>query len=245
MEYFIKESKYKISEFKQADFIREEDKDIFISSKDEIHKIEEELSVKLVLLKKKLEDLTIKEIKDLKEIETLNIKIKKFKNIFIYGKYDKKYIDTEAVIEEDKNEYSKSISIKDIKQIKNSDNFNNQNNEEDFSQIPYNRNIKRNKTHLESYNYLENFNKNNNSKGLDFNINLNYRSHSILENDNESINNESNNISSNNFNSIDDDNNEINENEENISSERNNKRSKYNLYKKFPQINPVNLKIDS
>ena len=205
MEYFIKESKYKISEFKQADFKREEDKDI-------------------------------------KEIETLNIKIKKFKNIFIYGKYDKKYIDTEAVIEEDKNEYSKSISIKDIKQIKNSDNFNNQNNEEDFSQIPYNRNIKRNKTHLESYNYLENFNKNNNSKGLDFNINLNYRSHSILENDNESINNESNNISSNNFNSIDDD---INENEENISSERNNKRSKYNLYKKFPQINPVNLKIDS
>ena len=89
MEYFIKESKYKISEFKQADFKREEDKDIFISSKDEIHKIEEELSVKLVLLKKKLEDLTIKEIKDLKEFENLKIKINKFKNIFIYGKYDK------------------------------------------------------------------------------------------------------------------------------------------------------------
>ena len=50
--YFIKEAKYKISEFKQAEFTREEDRDIFISSKDEILKIEQELSVKLFLLKK-------------------------------------------------------------------------------------------------------------------------------------------------------------------------------------------------
>ena len=78
-----------MNEFKQAEFTREEDRDIFISSKDEIFKIEQELSVKLVLLKKKLEDLTIKEIKDSKEIENLKIKINKFKNIFIYGKYDK------------------------------------------------------------------------------------------------------------------------------------------------------------
>ena len=109
-----------------------------------------------------------------------------------------------------------------------------------------NRNPKRNKTHLESYNYLEDFHKTNNIKGLDFNINLNYKSHNILENQNESINNESNNISSN-FNSIDDDNNDINENEDNFSSERKNKQSKYNLYKKIPplQINSVDLKIDS
>ncbi len=41
-----------MNEFKQAEFTREEDRDIFISSKEEIHKLEEELSVKLVLLKK-------------------------------------------------------------------------------------------------------------------------------------------------------------------------------------------------
>ena len=235
-----------MNEFKQAEFTREEDRDIFISSKDEIHRLEEELSVKLVLLKKKLEDLTIKEIKDSKEIENLRIKINKFKNIFIYGKYDKKYIDTEAVIEEDKNEYSKSISIKDIKQIKKSDSLNNRNFDNEISPVSMNRNPKRNKTHLESYNYLEDFHKNNNNKGLDFNINLNYKSHNFSENQNESINNESNNIS-NNFNSIDDDNNDINENEDNFSSERKNKQSKYNLYKKIPplQINSVDLKIDS
>ena len=103
-----------------------------------------------------------------------------------------------------------------------------------------NRNPKRNKKHLESYNYLENFHKNNINKGLNFNINLNYKSHNISKNQNESINNESNNI-------INDDNNDINENEDNFISERKNKQSKHNLYKKIPllQINSVDLKIDS
>jgi hypothetical protein len=89
---------------------------------------------------------------------------------------------------------------------------------------------------LEPYNYIETFNKNNNNKGLDFNTKLNYRSHSILQNQNESLNNESNNISSDNYNSIDDDNNEINKNEENFNSERKVKKSKYNIYKKNPSI---------
>ena len=191
IEFFILESRCKLNELRQAFCIREENRDIFISSKSEIQTIEEELNVKLFILKKKLESLIEKEKKDNKDIETLNNRIKKFKDIFLFGKFDKKYIDTEAIIEEeDKTEdYSKSIINNNDSLIQRADTFNNSysNKDNDKNLLTFNRIKRRNKSHKHKKNEIDNFiqsyYRNNWNVNINLNINLNHQSHGFDENE--------------------------------------------------------------
>ena len=191
--------------------MREEYRDIYVSSKNELIKIEEELNVKMLILKKQLESLIKKEKQDNKEIEDLNNKIKKFKDILFYGKFDKKYINTEEIIEEeDKTEdYSKSIIFHNDSSIKKT---NTNNNEDDNNLLSFNRFIRKNKTHICRNNYLDNLTPDDNINSWNVNINLNIN-----------INHQNNNIELNDL---------IKEetNKEKQNSERNN--SQYYLYKK-------------
>ncbi len=169
-----------------------------------------------MILKKKLESLIEKEKKDNKDIETLNHRIKKFKDIFLFGKFDKKYIDTEAIIEEeDKTEdYSKSIINNNDSLIKRADTFNNSysNKDNDKNLLTFNRITRRNKSHIHKKNEIDNFIQSYHRNSWNVNINLNIN-----------INHQSNNIELNDL---------IKEetNEEKQNNER--KNSKYNLYKK-------------
>jgi hypothetical protein len=166
--------------------MREEYRDIYVSSKNELIKIEEELNVKMLILKKQLESLIKKEKQDNKEIEDLNTKIKKFKDILFYGKFDKKYINTEEIIEEeDKTEdYSKSIIFHNDSSIKKT---NTNNNEDDNNLLSFNRFIRKNKTHICRNNYLDNLTPDDNinswNVNINLNINLNHQSHGFDENE--------------------------------------------------------------
>ena len=165
----------------------------------------------MLILNKQLESLIKREKQDNKEIEDLNNKITKFKNILFYGKFDKKYINTEEIIEEeDKTEdYSKSIIFHNDSSIKKT---NTNNNEDDNNLLSFNRFIRKNKTHICRNNYLDNLTPDDNINSWNVNINLNIN-----------INHQSNNIELNDL---------IQEetNKEKKNSER--KNSKYNLYKK-------------
>jgi hypothetical protein len=100
----IKYTKDKIHEYKKIDFIREEKRDIYLNSKNEIYQVEKQLNMKLLNLKKQLEEMIIQEEQDLSHIEILNEKFNKYKEICINGKYGNKYINVSEIIEEDKNE---------------------------------------------------------------------------------------------------------------------------------------------
>ena len=100
----IKYTKDKIHEYKKIDFIREEKRDIYLNSKNEIHQVEKQLNMKILNLRKKLEEMIIQEEQDLSHIEILNEKFNKYKEMYINGKYDNKYINISEIIEEDKNE---------------------------------------------------------------------------------------------------------------------------------------------
>jgi hypothetical protein len=67
--------------------------------------------MKIIELKEKLDELKLIENQNEEEKEFLLNKIKKYCNILENGKFDKKYIDTEDIIEEDKYEdITKSFS---------------------------------------------------------------------------------------------------------------------------------------
>ena len=132
-----------------------------------------------------------KEKKDNKDIETLNNQIKKFKDIFLFGKFDKKYIDTEAIIEEeDKTEdYSKSIINNNDSLIKRADTFNNSysNKDNDKNLLTFNRIKRRNKSHKHKKNEIDNFiqsyHRNSWNVNINLNINLNHQSNGFVENE--------------------------------------------------------------
>ena len=104
IDFLIKYTKDKIHEYKKIDFIREEKRDIYLNSKNEIYQVEKQLNMKLLNLKKQLEEMIIQEEQDLSHIEILNEKFNKYKEIYINGKYGNKYINVSEIIEEDKNE---------------------------------------------------------------------------------------------------------------------------------------------
>ena len=92
IDFLIKYTKDKIHEYKKIDFIREEKRDIYLNSKNEIYQVEKQLNMKLLNLKKQLEEMIIQEEQDLSHIEILNEKFNKYKEIYINGKYGNKYI---------------------------------------------------------------------------------------------------------------------------------------------------------
>ena len=91
-------------QIKKLDYIREKERDIFITSKNEINEVENEYELKVYYLNKQYEILKEKEDHLKKNIENVREQINKLNFIFQSGKYDKKYINSSEVIEEDKNE---------------------------------------------------------------------------------------------------------------------------------------------
>ena len=111
IESYIKRIKDKLLEYKKGEIIQEEKKDIYLTSNNDIFIIENELNMKIIELKEKLDELKLIENQNEEEKEFLLNKIKKYCNILTNGKFDKKYIDTEDIIEEDKYEdITKSFS---------------------------------------------------------------------------------------------------------------------------------------
>ena len=111
IESYIKRIKDKLLEYKKAEIIQEEKKDIYLTSNNDIFIIENELNMKIIELKEKLDELKLIENQNEEEKAFLLNKIKKYCNILANGKFDKKYIDTEDIIEEDKYEdITKSFS---------------------------------------------------------------------------------------------------------------------------------------
>ena len=104
--------------------IQEEKKDIILTSKNEIDIIEDELKNKVNELKIKLNELELIEREDKNELEIMSDKIKQFNNIFLNGKFYKKYIDTEQIIEEDKNEENSKSFINYLKTQEENNNTN-------------------------------------------------------------------------------------------------------------------------
>ena len=108
---YIINIKQRMNQIKQFDYIREKEKDIFLTSKNEINQIEDEFKLKLLNMKNQYNILKEKEQNIKKDIQNIKEQINKLNEIFQSGKYDKKYIDTSQVIEEDKNEdNTKSIT---------------------------------------------------------------------------------------------------------------------------------------
>jgi len=120
--YFIKYSKEKINELKKIDFIFEEERDIILSSKNEINLVESQLNIKLLELRKILNILISQEVDIKKKIESSNKKIKEGKELINNGRNNKKYINSIDIIDEDKNEdftkssnFTNSISLNNTK----------------------------------------------------------------------------------------------------------------------------------
>ena len=100
-----------MDEIKKFDYIREKERDIFLTSKNEINEVENEFKLKVLFFKKKYETLKENEEKLNKDIEDIKEKMNKLNSILQSEKYDKKYINTSQVIDEDKNEdNSKTIT---------------------------------------------------------------------------------------------------------------------------------------
>ena len=189
---FLKRVKDKINELKKIELIQEDKKEINLNTNKDITRIQNELTIKLSELKEKFSHLKYIEEQDKNELDFLNKKLKKYNEIFKYGKYDKKYIDTEQIIEEDKyEEYSKS-------NCNATNSINRYNNKTQDEIISYENNEDSDKNNFFSYslsnrrnqfnqnckvinlkhnfnvnmNINVNLNLNNNNKDKDFNINL-------------------------------------------------------------------------
>ena len=87
-----------MNQIKKLDYIREKERDIFITSKNEINEVENEYELKVYYLNKQYEILKEKEDHLKKNIENVREQINKLNFIFQSGKYDKKYINSSEVI---------------------------------------------------------------------------------------------------------------------------------------------------
>ncbi len=188
----LKRVKDKINQLKKIELIQEDKKEIILNTNKDITRIQNELTIKLSELKEKFDNLKFIEEQDKNELDFLNKKLKKYNEIFKFGKYDKKYIDTEQIIEEDKyEEYSKSNCnvTNSINRYynKTQDEINSYENNEDTEKnniFSYSLSNRRNKFNKNSkvinlkhnfnvnMNINVNLNVNNNNKDKDFNINL-------------------------------------------------------------------------
>ena len=111
IKFYINYIKEKINELKKIDFVIEAEKDIILSSKNEINIVETQLNMKLLELRKKLNILKSQEEDFKKKIEFTNKKINEGKDILNNVNNNKKYINPSEIIDEDKNEdFTKSIS---------------------------------------------------------------------------------------------------------------------------------------
>ena len=174
-------------QIKKLDYIREKERDIFITSKNEINEVENEYELKVYYLNKQYEILKEKEDHLKKNIENVREKINKLNFIFQSGKYDKKYINSSEVIEEDKNEentktitnYTNSfINITNNKQFDFSFNDSNVKQKNNNKIILDNINCNFQKDNVNSIDYnLKNIN-------LNMNINLNINLNNNCEKDN-------------------------------------------------------------
>jgi hypothetical protein len=81
IKFYINYTKEKINELKKIDFVIEDEKDIILSSKNEINIVETQLNMKLLELRKKLNILKSQE-EDFKK--KLNLQIKKLMKEKIY-----------------------------------------------------------------------------------------------------------------------------------------------------------------
>jgi hypothetical protein len=185
---YIINIKQRMNQIKQFDYIREKEKDIFLTSKNEINQIEDEFKLKLLNMKNQYNILKEKEQNIKKDIQNIKEQINKLNEIFQSGKYDKKYIDTSQVIEEDKNEdNTKSITnftnsfinINNNKQFDysfNDSSYYKQNNNNKM--ILDNNNLKFQKDNVNSKDYnLKNIN-------INMNINVNINLNNNIEKDN-------------------------------------------------------------
>ena len=188
----LKRVKDKINQLKKIELIQEDKKEIILNTNKDITRIQNELTIKLSELKEKFDNLKFIEEQDKNELDFLKKKLKKYNEILKYGKYDKKYIDTEQIIEEDKyEEYSKSNCnvTNSINRYynKTQDEINSYENNEDTEKnniFSYSLSNRRNKFNKNSkvinlkhnfnvnMNINVNLNVNNNNKDKDFNINL-------------------------------------------------------------------------
>ena len=174
-------------QIKKLDYIREKERDIFITSKNEINEVENEYELKVYYLNKQYEILKEKEDHLKKNIENVREQINKLNFIFQSGKYDKKYINSSEVIEEDKNEentktitnYTNSfINITNNKQFDFSFNDSNVKQKNNNKIILDNINCNFQKDNVNSIDYnLKNIN-------LNMNINLNINLNNNCEKDN-------------------------------------------------------------
>ena len=193
----IKYTKDKIHEYKKIDFIREEKRDIYLNSKNEIHQVEKQLNMKILNLRKKLEEMIIQEEQDLRDIEILNEKFNKYKEIYINKKYDNKYINISEIIEEDKNEdINKSLNNFNnsfVTNTKKEDLMSFDSNERDFYKINKENliifdNFILKKNNLENKEINDDKNNDSNTKNLNvnmninLNINLNHNENKIIKN---------------------------------------------------------------
>ena len=165
---FIKRKRDKIKELKKIELIQEDKKDILLTSNKDINNIETELNIKLFELRQKLDELKFIEQQDQTELNFLSKSIKKYNDIFYNEKYDKKYIDTEQVIEEE--EHSKSCNrTNSLNRIynKTQENINHY----DFDKNIFNSSLSNRKRKLDNnygiINLKQNFNLN-----INFNFNL-------------------------------------------------------------------------
>ena len=182
IDYFIKYTKEKIQEYKKMDFIREEKRDIHLNSKNEIYNIEQQLNMKILNLRKELEEMIFQEEQDKKEIEIIKEKLEKYKDIYSNGKYDKKYINESKIIEEDKNEdITKSLNNftnSFVTNTKKEDLMSFDSNERDFYKINKGNlmildNFILKKNNLENKEINDDKNSDSNTKNLNVNMNIN------------------------------------------------------------------------
>ena len=174
-------------QIKKLDYIREKERDIFITSKNEINEVENEYELKVYYLNKQYEILKEKEDHLKKNIENVREQINKLNFIFQSGKYDKKYINSSEVIEEDKNEENTKtitnntnsfINITNNKQFDFSFNDSNVKQKNNNKIILDNINCNFQKDNVNSIDYnLKNIN-------LNMNINLNINLNNNCEKDN-------------------------------------------------------------
>ncbi len=103
--YINSQIKEEINFIKKIDeYIEEEINEIYCHNKNEISIAQNELKFQLQSLKNKYNEILFRvNIKE-KEINGLNSDIDKIKNILLNEKFDKKYIDTENIIEEESSE---------------------------------------------------------------------------------------------------------------------------------------------
>ena len=93
----IKEDIYLL---KKIDYFQEETKEMVCKNKKEISLAEKHLKLKLENLQEKYNLIYNKNERKEEEINELNSQLERLKNILLNDKFDKKYIDTEMIIEE-------------------------------------------------------------------------------------------------------------------------------------------------